>query len=472
LESKGEPLNPEVTVPSLFSFIVLRQERFGALVYNPFLSIEEELDPVEAYIAALCNDHNSWNQIDAAVQSRFGISREESQKHTELLQNKLHAMFSLKIRSQKENPYPILAEPFIFPEDTCLLSAPKNVIWDSTYQCNLHCLHCLTDSGKKTPQELTTEEACRLIDILADAKIFSLSLSGGEPLLRPDIIHLLEYLEKTRIRVGIATNGVNIRKEVFKTLEDLSIFNVQVSIDGMLEYHDAFRGYHGAFNAACLTIQRLLDCSISVSVSTTVTKENINQLESLIDFVEKTGCTNFKALPFLPAGRGHIYADRFQLNQKEHLLLCKILSEKKRELKDRMDISVETCHSFLFNTSPQDNIINGPMGCSAGYDTLSIGADGMAYPCPFLHDFPLGNILQNPFSSVWRSASVLQTLRTMEKIRLDDPCNTCSFAPSFCGGGCRAAAYLETGDLYAGDPTCFMKILGQTKQSQLKECKN
>jgi radical SAM protein with 4Fe4S-binding SPASM domain len=459
LENNSCGMETEDLNPSLFSFITLRHERFGALVFNPYLGIEEELDPIEDYIAASCNGHNSWNQIETIVQARFGLSSEDIQKRIKALQNKLSDICALKIRKRKQTPSPLPPDSFFFTEDGPILSAPKSVIWDVTYACNLRCPHCLTDSGKKKSRELTTKEAYFLIDTLSNAKIFSLSLSGGEPLLRPDIEDLLTYLADTNIRVGIATNGVKIAERTLRCLGELPIYQVQVSIDGIDENHDRFRGLKGAFDSACTTIQRLCEIEIGVSISTTVTSENIHELDRIIDFAVKIGCSGFKAIPFLPAGRGRSYAKNLQLDQRGHLMLCKILTEKNRELNGVMNVSTETCHSFLFNPPQKQIQSNGPMGCSAGYDTLSIGADGTAYPCPFLHDFPIGNLLQHPFPFIWRHEPVLQTLRMMEKKHMGEPCGTCNYAPFSCRGGCRAAAYFEYDNLIAADPTCFKSIV-------------
>lgn len=447
-------------IPSLFSFITLRQERFGALIFNPYLGTEEELDPIEAYIASLCNGSNSCRQVETAVQRRFGLPLSESWRRISDTVKKLSQMCALTFRDGEEPARPLLPDTAVFPEDGPYLSAPKNIIWDVTYACNLRCPHCLTASGKAHKGELDTNQALSLIDRLADAKVFSLSLVGGEPFLRPDILVLLERISATNMRADIATNGVELPERILRGLRDLSVFQVQVSIDGIGKQHDQFRGRKGAFDAACCTVQRLREEGIAVSLSTTVTAGNVNTLNQIIDLALELDCSGFKAIPFLPAGRGKDNADWLKLDSKEHLQVSQTLVEQSRRLEGRLNISTETCFPFLLEPPPAETYSNGPMGCSAGYDILSIGADGTCYPCPFLHDFPLGNLMSSSLRYLWREAPVLQTLRTLQKQDIGEPCKNCPYSPLLCRGGCRAAAYLEYGDLQAGDPTCFQPIVG------------
>ena len=110
---------------------------------------------------------------------------------------------------------------------------------------------------------------------------------------------------------------------------------------------------------------------------------------------------------------------------------------------------------FLFSEIPEEKIIDGPMGCSAGYDTLCISSNGTVFACTFMRDFPLGNLMERPLREIWDQAPVLRTLRTIRKAEMHEPCKSCNYSPVLCRGGCRAAAYIEYGDLMSVDPTCF-----------------
>ncbi len=446
----------ECTYPRLFPFITVRPERFGAIVFNPYLGTDTDLNPVEAFIARLCRGHSSLRQIEEASQRQFGLSPRAAQRYCSDTVSKLRGLCALAFRDAMDSsPRPVPDTP-VLPEDGPALSAPKTVIWDVTYACNLRCPHCLTASGRARQNELNTAQALALADRLAQAKVLSLSLSGGEPFLRPDILVLLRHLARTNMRVDIATNGVELPPALLHALRDLPIFQVQVSIDGLEEQHDRFRGRRGAFTASCGTIRRLREEGIATSISTTVTHENVNALEDLIALALELGCSGFKAIPFVPAGRGRRHATRMRLTPTEHYRLCRTLHRRAAELAGRMVVLTEITFACLLEPPPEPMISNGPMGCSAGYDTLSIGADGTVYPCPFLHMFPLGNLLETPLQALWFDHPTLRTLRGLEKAQMGEPCRSCAYAPARCRGGCRAAAYLQQGNLHAADPMCFM----------------
>lgn len=445
----------EKMVPSLNSFITLRPERFGALLFNPYLGYEEELDPIDAYVVGLCNGHNTLGQIQVALGRRFGLSNRKITKRISQVLDRMTQCFAVVLKQGEQIGRIRLPDIPVFPEDGPYYCAPKSVIWDVTYVCNLACPHCLTSSGKKTA-ELNTKQAMSLIDELAKHKVLLLSLSGGEPFLRPDIVELLTHIASTNMRIDIATNGFELYEHIVRSVRDLPIFQVQVSIDGIGEQHDQFRGRKGAFERACRTVRQLREDGIAVSLSTTVTKENLDSLDRIINLAVELGCSGYKAIPFIPAGRGQNNALRLKLDSEGYHRLCRTMRDRRQSLKGQLNISTEASFDFLLGPHPQSSTANGSMGCSAGYDTLSIGADGTAYPCPFLHDFSLGNLLERPLRWIWRKSPMLKSLRTITKQDLSEPCRSCTYAPLQCRGGCRAAAYHEYGDLYAADPTCFM----------------
>jgi len=446
--------SPDTTVPSLFSFIVLRPERFGALVFNPYLGLEGELDPVEYFIARLCNGDTTCGQIEDAVRRRFALSPAQGRRKIDGTMMKLSRLYGLGFAPGEHRGRAHLPDTPVFPDAAPSLSAPRNVIWDITYACNLSCPHCLTDSGATPGNELDTLQALSIIDTLAEAKVFSISFSGGEPFLRPDILTLLRHAADRNLGMDIASNGQAIPSPVLTGMRELPIVHIQISIDGIGQAHDRFRGRNGAFEAACATIRRLHDEGIATSISTTVTAKNVSIVDKLIDLAVELGCRGYKAIPFLPAGRGSRHATRLKLDRTMHHQLFATLARRKKELEGRLLVSTETTFPETFGKNHEQVCVQASMGCRAGYDTLSIGADGTAYPCPFLHQFPLGNFLRTPFKTLWNKAPALRMLRGLTKQQLANPCKSCMHAPHVCKGGCRAAAYLESGDILSADPNC------------------
>jgi radical SAM protein with 4Fe4S-binding SPASM domain len=306
-----------------------------------------------------------------------------------------------------------------------------------------------------------------MVDKLADAKVMYLSLSGGEPFLRHDILDILNHIAHSGMRVDIASNGFRIPPGIIRALRDLPVFHIQVSIDGIGEAHDRFRGKPGAFEKSCRTLRQLKKEGISTSISTTATARNIDHLADLVDLAVALGCDSFKAIPFIPAGRGKRHNKELWLGPEGALKLSRTLAEKQRELEGRLNLSTEAGFLFLLDRPSTSQTFGGPMTCSAGYDTLSIGADGTVFPCPFLHDFPLGNVLTDSLSGIWHESSLLNQLRTLNKEEMTGPCANCEFSPLHCHGGCRAAAYFACGDLKGSDPLCFKHLPTGTNQVKI-----
>jgi radical SAM protein with 4Fe4S-binding SPASM domain len=445
-------------LPVLFSFITFRWEKFGALLYNPFLPAELELDRTDAFMAGMFKGIYSFERIIRETEIHFNLTKEESEKRFNILTNKLRNIFGLHYLYGKESDSQYVPGSFAF-SGKAHYNSPKSVLWDITYACNLSCAHCLTNSGKKSDRELNTEESFQIIDKLGESKILNLSLVGGEPFLRPDIIKILKYLSKTKIRTSISTNGIYLPKQILIELRDLPIFQIQVSIDGIGDNHDNFRGKKGAFKRACNNLVQLKNEGISTSISTTVTSKNIDELEEIIDLALDLGCDAYKAIPFLEAGRGRLYTETYSLSKQNSLRMSEIIVKKQKELSGKMAIYSESTFNFLLQPISEPVHINGAIVCSAGYDVLSIGADGTAYPCPFLQCFPLGNLLQTPMHEIWHESQTLNSLRSITKQDMKGACKNCLYAPLHCNGGCRAAAYLTNKSLYETDPLCFKELI-------------
>lgn len=448
----------EVTVPILLPFIRFRHERFGGLVFNPYLDLEVELDRPEAYVASMCNGHHSLDQIVHAVEKRFSQSPQYSKALVAGTMDKLKHAMALDLSDDNVVVYPALDIPS-FSKDGPLLSAPRNVIWEVTYACNLNCSHCLTSSGKALKNEFDSRGALKLVDEIAEAGILSMMISGGEPFLRPDMLRILSHAADANIRLDIATNGLQLTDRMIEELGRIPLYHIHVSVDGIGTTHDRLRGRKGSYHAACRAIRKLSSLGIAVSMNVTLNSENLPELDRLMIRAMELGCTGFIASTFLPVGRGNSHAG-LSLSSEQIFGASRYLMEKGKELDGRLLISSDSCFPFLFDR-PARPRKDGPIGCAAGNTTLCIGADGTAYPCPFLRDFPLGNVLKTPIKQLWNESTVLKTLRGIRKKDVGEPCRSCRYSPKPCGCGCRAAAYMETGDLLAADCTCFMPLLNK-----------
>src|SRR4051812_18460170 len=153
------------------------------------------------------------------------------------------------------------------------------VVWNSTKTCNLTCAHCYADAEiRRFAGELTTEEAQRMIEDLASMNVPALLISGGEPLVRPDILDLADYATSLGVRVTFSTNGTLIDKKKAERLKKIGVTYVGISVDGGEARHDQFRGKVGAFKEAIRGIRNCREAGIRVGIRFTVTQENLGEL--------------------------------------------------------------------------------------------------------------------------------------------------------------------------------------------------
>ena len=210
-------VDKECTIPCILPFINLRFEKSGAILFNPYLGLEASLDPRESFTACLFDGKTSIGQVEMALGEQFSLSPEESEKLLDEMFEKMSSIFALGFRkgicSQGTRT---LSE--IETVQSPGSSAPKDVTWEVTYKCNLRCPHCFTASGSARGGELNTEQAMAVIDQLEYSGVFSLLISGGEPLLRQDMPTLLQRLARTKLRVGIGTNGLEMPDNIMKDL--------------------------------------------------------------------------------------------------------------------------------------------------------------------------------------------------------------------------------------------------------------
>jgi MoaA/NifB/PqqE/SkfB family radical SAM enzyme len=180
------------------------------------------------------------------------------------------------------------------------------IVWNSTRTCNLHCVHCYMESDSRNYQgELSTAEAKRMIDDLADFKVPVLLFSGGEPLLRPDFFELAAYAAAKGIRPTLSTNGTLITRDVAEKIKQIGVGYAGISLDGLREVNDRFRGKKGAFQAAMEGIRNCVAANQRVGLRFTINRHNYEELESIFDFIEAENIDRVCFYHLVYAGRGY-----------------------------------------------------------------------------------------------------------------------------------------------------------------------
>lgn len=324
------------------------------------------------------------------------------------------------------------------------LRAPVNVTWEVTLKCNLHCVHCLSDSGSARPDELTFEECCRFIDQLTDMKVFQVNIGGGEPFAREDFTDLLDYAHQKGLVTCVSTNGTLLNDGLAKTLSKLKLLYLQVSLDGSTpEVNDAIRG-KGTYKRIINAMECLARHQVPFSINTVLTRMNYAQLEDLRTLARGFG-SEMRVSRFRPSGRAK--DSMAFLGPEKHQL------ESFSQWLNANDL-VRTGDSFFCLTS-EHRRRKGLDMCGAAKMTCCVSPTGNVYPCAFLQEKPFkaGNIRCDGFQDLWDKAPVFQNLRALH-------ISTCMDCERFevCRGGCPAMAYHTYQKLDMPDPECLVNL--------------
>jgi len=324
------------------------------------------------------------------------------------------------------------------------LDAPICLTWELTYACNLECAHCLSSSGRRDPRELSTEQCEAVIDELQRMQVFYVNIGGGEPTMRPDFWHLLQYAVDHQVGVKFSTNGVRITPERARFLASTDYVDVQISLDGATaEVNDYVRG-PGSFDMAILALQNLKDAGFKdAKISVVCTRQNIGQLDDFKALADRFGAT-LRLTRLRPSGRGaDVWDELHPLPEQQRDLYQWLMAHGDKVL---------TGDSF-FHLAAFGEPLPGLNLCGAGRVVCLIDPIGDVYACPFaIHEnFLAGNLLTDGgFRRVWQTSSLFQELRAPQT---GGACAKCAFYDS-CRGGCMAAKFFTGLPLDGPDPEC------------------
>ena len=328
------------------------------------------------------------------------------------------------------------------------LSAPITVTWEVTNRCNLRCAHCLSDSSPEadTRAEFDLEEARRVVDQLAEARVFQIHFGGGEPFLFPGFMELLRHAQARGFCcLCISTNGALLDAPRIAALESLGGIYLQLSLDGATEAScDALRG-PGAYRRAVQALERLRGTSIVRTVNFVLTRQNAHQLDDMHALAGRFGAT-LRVTRLKPSGRGAAVYRSMRPTQAQLAGLHGWLTGHPEVL---------TGDTFFHLNPLGDAPLPGFQFCGAAKLTCLITPNGDVYPCAFTQQphFLAGNLREQPFQDIWSGGEVFNTLFRREQ---GGACGSCP-AYEGCGGGCPAVKHALTGGLEVPDPDCVLE---------------
>ncbi len=337
------------------------------------------------------------------------------------------------------------------------LDAPICLTWELTYACNLQCVHCLSSSGRRDRRELTTAEAEAVIDEIQRMQVFYVNIGGGEPTIRPDFWHLVDYCVSHDVGVKFSTNGSRIDSAVAARLAQSEYVDLQISIDGAdAATNDRVRG-EGSFDIAVQALDHLAQAEFEdPKISVVMTRHNISQLDDLAALADRYGA-QLRLTRFRPSGRGVQTWEELRPTAQQQRDLY-------RWLLDRPDTL--TGDSF-FHLSALGDPLPGLNLCGAGRVVCLIDPIGDIYACPFvLHDdFKAGNVGDDGgFRRVWRESELFVGLRGPQS---EGACSQCGEFDA-CQGGCMATKFFTGMAIDGPDPDCVNGYVDEADKGSLE----
>jgi heme d1 biosynthesis radical SAM protein NirJ len=345
------------------------------------------------------------------------------------------------------------------------------VIWNLIRRCNLTCRHCYSTSADKAfDGELGTAEAMAVMEDLRAFGVPVLILSGGEPLMRPDLFDLAYHAKSLGFYLALSTNGTLIDRDHIGPIAAVGFDYLGISLDGLQETHDRFRRRIGAFQASLNGLRLCRDARIKVGMRFTLTRDNAQDLPALLDLMEAEGIHKFYLSHLNYAGRGNK-----NRGDDAHF----------RMTREAMDLLIETGWSRIQRGEPVElvtgnndadgvyllqwaeqrfpervphlrKVLEGWGGNASGRNIANIDNRGEVHPDTFWWDHPLGNVRDRPFSVIWedRSDPLMAGLKQRPR-PVRGRCAACAHL-AICNGNTRTRAYQMSGDFWAEDPGCYL----------------
>ena len=345
------------------------------------------------------------------------------------------------------------------------------VIWNLIRRCNLTCKHCYSISADKDfPGELSTQQVFDVMDDLQAFHVPVLILSGGEPLLRPDIYDISTRAKAMGFYVGLSTNGTLITEANIKQIADVGYDYVGISIDGMRDTHDKFRRRIGAFDESMHGIRLCREAGIKVGMRFTITQDNALELPDLLRIMDEEQVDKFYLSHLNYAGRGN-------KNRKDDVV--------HQMTRQAMDLLFDTCwadvqagrhREFVTGNNDADGVyllqwiarhkpeqlehmrkvLANWGGNASGVNIANIDNLGNVHPDTFWWHYDLGNVKHRPFSEIWVDTTDPLMAGLKQRPRpVHGRCGQCQYL-DVCNGNTRVRAHQLTNDFWAEDPACYL----------------
>ncbi|MBN1865815.1 12,18-didecarboxysiroheme deacetylase [Candidatus Sumerlaeota bacterium] len=345
------------------------------------------------------------------------------------------------------------------------------VVWNCTRRCNLRCVHCYSHSRDEAfGGEMTTDEGKAMIDDLAHFGSPVILFSGGEPLMRADLVELARHAKSTGMRAVVSTNGTLISPERARELQEVGLSYVGVSLDGLRETHDRFRGVEGSFDRAVDGIRNCQEAGIKVGLRFTISRRNVQDVPGIFDLIEELDIPRVCFYHLVYAGRGSdLIAE--DLSHAETRAVVDLILDRTRDLHQRgtarevltVDNHCDGVYLYmrLVREDPERaeevmRLLQMNGGNSSGVGIGCVSWDGQVHADQFWRHYSFGNVRERPFSEIWTDLSDPLMAKIKDKKKhVKGRCARCRWL-DVCGGNFRVRAEAVTGDVWAEEPACYL----------------
>jgi AdoMet-dependent heme synthase len=347
---------------------------------------------------------------------------------------------------------------------------PRLIAWEVTRSCPLACRHCRA-AARPTPYpgELSTDEGRRLLDNIASFARPTMILTGGEPMLRPDLYDLAAHAHRLGLPVVMAPCGLLIDDAAAGKMIEAGIAAISISLDGATAAsHDAFRGVPGAFDGALRGLEAARRAGLKFQINTTVARHNLAELPAILDLSVRLGAAVFNPFLLVPTGRGKAMADQ-EISPQEYERTLHWLADQTRRKEIRIRVTCAPHYARILAQRhrrsepaalPPHAHAGGAGGCLGGKEFAFISHVGKVQICGFL-ELECGDLKREHFDfrKIWETSELLLRMRDVDAYH--GKCGLCEYR-RLCGG-CRARAYAMTGDALGEEPFCIYPPQGTAR---------
>ena len=343
---------------------------------------------------------------------------------------------------------------------------PFIAIWEVTQACDLACVHCRASAQpNRDPLELTTKEGKDLIDQIAASKVPVFVLTGGDPIKRPDLFELIGHAREVGVRVSLTPSATPLlTKEIVVRLKEAGLARLAVSMDGAsAATHDAFRGMSGSFARTLDAVRWANEIGLPVQINTTFSRRNIDEMDAIVELMDKLSITLWSVFFLVPTGRGKlndllsaeefedVFATIYNLSKtaKFDIKTTEAQHYRRFVLQQRVAEKKAGTETLAPSEKASDAIGRAPRGLNDGKGFVFISHTGDIFPSGFL-PVSAGNIRRQSLADVYRNSPLFLGLRDTSNLK--GKCGACEFK-EICGGS-RSRAFALTGDPNAEEPCC------------------